>query len=322
MRARADDRMRNIGTARRRLAALLLCLLACLTAACRPGVAMRGVVRDISGCALPGVAVSVDAAGDGVITDILGNFSLRAAPGAVTLHFEKTGYTSAAAAIDVTRGGAVTVPEIRLWPLPPAEGVHLFEGGRHTELDHPRPMPYTAGGGTLVHGTAVSPKTAAENLFSGTGAPPGPPLLIAHKLPPYDARLVRMRLIDAATPQPASPASTRAAAAPVLEKVWVAAETLPLVMRPLDEPNRQLVALMPGAELEPGIYAVHWGALDGFPGVEPRIFLFRVPDPAAEDDDEGEARPSPEEQKMLEDRERQRRERLKEMNQETGEGMG
>lgn len=308
---------------RRHVCAAVLCVAACLLAAsCRPGAALRGEVRDIGGEALPGVSVTAGGGDAGVITNVLGEYTLRGAAGRATLRFEKTGYTAAEAVVDTPRGGSVGVPEVRLWPLPPTEGVYFFAGMRYSELDHPRPMAYNTESRGLVHGTAVTPKARTEGPFGGPDRLPDAPQLIAHKLPPYDARLVRMRPAEATTPQPATPGASRNAAKPVPEKVWIGDAVIPLVMRPVDEPNRQLMELIPGEALTPGVYAVHWGALDGFGGVEPRVFLFRVPEAEAGGDTDEEAPLTPEERQMMEEREKQRRERLKEMNQETGEGMG
>lgn len=310
-------------TAPRRISTAALCVAVCLLAAsCRPGAALRGEVRDIGGEALPGVSVTAGAGDTGVITNVLGAYTLRGAAGRTTLRFEKTGYTAAEAVVDTPRGGAVEVPEVRLWPLPATEGVYFFAGMRYSELDHPRPMAYNTETRGLVHGTAVTPKARTEAPFGGPDRLPGAPQLIAHKLPPYDARLVRMLPAEATIPQPATPGAVQNTAKPVPEKVWIGDAVIPLVMRPVDDPNRQLMELIPGEALTPGVYAVHWGALDGFGGVEPRVFLFRVPEPQADEETADEETLTPEERQLMEEREKQRLERLKEMNQETGEGMG
>ena len=91
--------------------------------------------------------------------------------------------------------------------------------------------------------------------------------------------------------------------------------------RPLDEPDRLLVELAPAAMLEPGTYAVHWGAFEGLASLEPRVFLFRVPDPAAtEEEKEAEPAASPEDQKREQDREKKRQEIRKDVEKETGGG--
>ena len=57
----------------------------------------------------------------------------------------------------------------------------------------------------------------------------------------------------------------------------------------LDEPEKLLVELKATAPLEPGVYAIHWGALEGYDSIDPRIFMFALKAPAPEDEGEGES---------------------------------
>ena len=315
----------------RRACALAALALAALTSAgCRPDAVLHGVVRDKSGETLPGVAVVVDGEESSAISNALGQYRVSCPPGRVRVQYMKTGYTPAEQEVAEARG-RVELPEVRLWALPPSEGVFLLEQMRFKELDHPRPNRYHLENGDAVIGTPVMPKAAASIPFGGPDAAPDAPMLVAHKLPPYDARLTRLRLVRASSqppPPPAPPAASGAAAPPVAprvysEKIWVAAGDIPLVQRPLDEPDRALVGLAPAAMLEPGTYAVHWGAFEGLASLEPRLFLFTVPDPAAtEEKKEAEPAPSPEDEKREQNREKKREEMRKDVEKETGEGLG
>ncbi len=315
-------------------AALAVMALAALLSGCRPEALLRGTVRDMSGETLPGVAVAVDGADVSVITNALGRWSLHCPRGQARLAFVKTGYTPAAADVADARG-TVEIPEIKLWALPPTEGVFLLEQMRFRELDHPRLNRYHVEKGDPVIGTPVMPKAVAMAPFGGTDAvtdaAPGAPRLIAHKLPPYDAHLTRVRQVRASSqppPPPPAPAAPGAVAPPApapafTEKVWVPDKDIPLVERPLDEPDRLLVELAPAAMLEPGTYAVHWGAFEGLASLEPRVFLFCVPDPAAtEEQKEAEPAASPEDEKRELEREKKHEEIRKDVQKETGEGLG
>jgi hypothetical protein len=299
--------------------------LAALLAGCHPEALLRGTVRDMSGETLPGVSVSVDGADMSVITDVLGRYSVYCPKGRVRIEFVKTGYTPAAGEVADARG-TVEMPETKLWALPPTEGVFLLEQMRFKELDHPRPNRYHVEKGDPVIGTPVMPKAVAAAPFGGTDVVSGAPRLIAHKLPPYDAHLTRVRQVRASSqPPPPPPAAGAAPALPMAyaEKIWIADKDIPLVERALDEPDRLLVELAPSTMLEPGTYAVHWGALEGLASLEPRVFLFCVPDPAAtEERKESEPVLSPEDEKRQQDREKKREEIRKDVEKETGEGLG
>ena len=55
----------------------------------------------------------------------------------------------------------------------------------------------------------------------------------------------------------------------------------------LDVPEKLLVELRAAAPLSPGVYAIHWGALEGYDSIDPRIFMFELRE-AAEKPVEGE----------------------------------
>jgi len=111
-------------------------------------------------------------------------------------------------------------------------------------------------------------------------------LIICHRLPPYDVRLCRLRQVKAAligenppvAPLPDTP--TSGAAAPVYtEMVWVPDTDIPATTAPIDEPNKLLVELKLSATLDPGTYAAHWGAFNGYASIDAYAYLFRVSAP-------------------------------------------
>jgi hypothetical protein len=70
-------------------------------------------------------------------------------------------------------------------------------------------------------------------------------------------------------------------AAKALDMVWAESVGVPVHAVPLDEPERLLWEIKPGRAVGPGIYAIHWGALDGDPSTEASVYLIEVRDPAA-----------------------------------------
>ena len=252
---------------------------------------------------LPGVAVSLGHTDRQAITGVTGHYQLRCPPGRLELDFAKTGYTPAHLRLDAQKARTTDAAPVRLWPLPPGKGVYLFEedpaapgiGERYRESTRTEPKPYevkeaegTLPPGTPVHATKIRPELETFHTQ---------PLLIAHKLPPYDARLCRLEAVEA------TPTHTQAGG--YTETVWAPVTTLALLAIPIDEPQRLLLELRPMAPLEPGIYAVHWGAFDGHPTTDPRGFLFQVVDPnappeaepeAEEDTEEGETAPDADKQ--------------------------
>ena len=113
-----------------------------------------------------------------------------------------------------------------------------------------------------------------------------PPIYTYH-LYGYDLQLVRLVQVGALELSEALTNETEQREPD--ETIWIAAEPVPVVAAPIDEPERLLYEVRPSISLAPGHYAVHWGALDGFTRTEARIFLFTVRDPEAV---EAEAAPS------------------------------
>ncbi|NLV40463.1 MAG: carboxypeptidase-like regulatory domain-containing protein [Candidatus Hydrogenedentes bacterium] len=308
----------------RRLRAAVFAAAVLAASACLPGcgsrTVVRGTVRDVAGEALPGVAVAVDGAEADLITDLQGRYAVRAGRGRAALTFMKTGYATARIEVEAP-GGRVDAPEARLWPLPESEGVFLFSGYRYTELERPRPLAYMTADRGVVHGTPVTPAGEGVAPFGGGTAGAEGPLLAACKLPGYDARLVRLQRVAAKQTQGVRPGTSGPVLREVEEQVWVADTPVPATMESLDGQEHQLVRIEPVEPLTPGVYAVHWGVLDGLSGIEQRAFLFRVFDPLGgveAQDEAGGGKDGAEEA----EKERRRLENQKEMNKETDEGMG
>lgn len=219
---------------------------------------VRGKVTDIQGEAVPGVVVSVLEPFKQCLTTGLGQYDLVVDSGRIELHFMKTGYTSGTLVIADAEPGTVAARPVSLWRLPQMTGVFLFEDYTYRRGAPLKPKAYVGEDGRVVYGvgklTGVVETRAAK------------PLLLCHKMPWYDAKLCLLGTIKAAAPESPS----------VKEEVWVSEKTLPLAMAPLDEPDRLLWEVRLMEQLAPGIYAIHWGALEGYTSTDPRIFAFAV----------------------------------------------
>jgi hypothetical protein len=88
-------------------------------------------------------------------------------------------------------------------------------------------------------------------------------------MPGYDVHFCRLHVIPASSPQ----GSDR-------REVWASEVSLPVELVPIDEPERCLVQIRLSEALTPGLYGVHWGALEGYTATDPRLFLFEVVDAA------------------------------------------
>ena len=223
---------------------------------------VKGLVTDDRGEALPGVVVQVGGGERQVQTDARGRFRIRYPSEAFQLEFSKSGYASARLIMDVEegrRGPTVT----QLWKLPPNAGVYLYEDFHYTSTGWVLPKPFFMADGAVAYGTRRGPTPATRA---------GKPVIICYRTPRYDARLSRLVLADAAQP------GSKIRAFPV----WTAAGTVAADLIPIDEPQGTLLQLELNQPLEPGAYAVHWGALDGYTTLENRMFMFEViePEPA------------------------------------------
>jgi len=61
-------------------------------------------------------------------------------------------------------------------------------------------------------------------------------------------------------------------------------------MEPIDLPEGQLQRVVVDRPLQPGVYAVHWGAIEGYTTLDARAYVFRVvepPEPEPEETPDG-----------------------------------
>ncbi len=243
---------------------LLVGVAVVLVAGCERSV-IEGMVVDVKGEALPGVAVGlVNGEAQGV-TDACGRYKLAFEPGALEIEFIKTGYTPGRLDLRVHEARLVDAATVVLWPLPLSKGVYLFEGYRYRQMEAAEPQPYRTNEHDVVHGIERAPELETQNRT---------PLILCYKMPHYDVHFCRLEQVEAASFQ--SPDLMYA------QRVWVRAESLPVVIDPIDEPEASLIELRLSRPLDPGVYAVHWDALDGYTTTDPRAFLFSLTEPQGE----------------------------------------
>ena len=255
------------------------CILCCLfTSGCMQNAFLRGSVTDVSGEELPGAVVRVKGTGYEGLSNGNGRYSFRLLSGTVEIEFAKTGYTLAHRTVTVPSFGILDLEPVQLWPLPVGEGVYTFENFQYSQTDHPRVNRYTVQNAGIAYGTPVEPGLKIDYVDPATNPEANPPRLITHKMPAYDAHLNKLRKVKAAIVQTGSgsAAGKKGKEIQYNEEVWIAGEAIPLFSQPLDEPERQLLELRAAQPLSPGVYAVHWGALEGFDSIDPRAFLFSV----------------------------------------------
>ncbi len=249
-------------------------LLAVALAGCNRGM-IHGTVVDLEGEPLPGVAVEIEGTRTQALTGELGEYTVFFPPGPITLRFMKTGYTSGR--LELTpRGRRVQATSVSLWRLPQDKGVYLFEDFQYLPTDWVEPEQLVTTDNRIVYGTRRQIQLAITEPE---------PMLIAHKMQPaYDAQFCRMHLIEVTLQEPGGEPYTR--------EILTKDEPLPIDVAPVDPPEKLLLRLRPLEPLEPGAYAVHWGALDGYRTADPRMFLFRI---AAPEGEENTALENPEE---------------------------
>jgi hypothetical protein len=246
---------------------IVLCLL---LMSCERAV-VQGTVVDIEGRPLPGVSVRA-AGGEGeAITNALGRYSLTTHSGIGGLEFIKNGYTLGRLDLAVSEPRTFKANTVSLWCLPQSAGVYLFENSQYRRTTPIEPERFALQN-SIVYGIGKLPELEAA------GSPV--PLLICHKMPPYDVRMSRLHEIEAMSAQAGKGKQT----------AWVQEASIPVELLPIDEPERLLMQVRTPEALTPGVYALHWGALDGHTTTDTRVFAFKVSEPLHQE--EAETAPS------------------------------
>jgi hypothetical protein len=257
-------RLRPNSALLRRALPLLLLILA---AGCERTLTIRGIVTDTAGDTLPGVAVIAAGMGAETLTTARGDYVLLCPLQTTRIDFAKTGYTTGHASLDPAAPHEQELPAITLWGLPASRGLYQVVNHRYYEATRSEPRPYLGKNNAKLSAT----KKVPELIIADSN-----PRMIAFRLPSYDVACARLGWVDAA--QPGSDAGV------FPEKVLTGIEPVQVLATPIDEPERQLIELKFTMPLVPGIYAIHWGALDGYTTTDRNIFLFGIRDPNVPED--------------------------------------
>jgi hypothetical protein len=240
--------------------------------------AIEGKVYNHRGEELPGVAVLVEGADRQEVTDSRGRYRIAYTPGDVVLRFTKSGFTPGRIERALPAAREVQAAGMTLWQLPISEGVHILQDDRYVEVMALEPEPYVRLGGEPVYGTTK---------WTTTTVPTTRPLLLCFKMPRYGLELCKLTFIEA---RPANDAEGR-----VTTEIWAKDKPIPTELVSVDQPEEMLLIIDYEGTVEPGAYAVHWGALDGVTEAGPRAFFFTVTEDvlaaAASRDDTGAASP-------------------------------
>lgn len=265
-------------------ALLTLFTASVFSSGCMQNAFLRGRVYDVSGQELPGVVVRVIGTEYEGLSNGNGIYSLRSASGELELEFAKTGYAPVRQTVSVPSLGIFDIEPVQLWPIPVGEGVYTFENFRYRQTDHPRVNRYNIQDAGFAYGTPVEPSLEITYADPKESPDRNPPPLIAHKMSPYDARLHKLRKVNAAMAHTGAVGRGDKSKRDIqyTEEVWIADEAIQITTRPLDEPERLLLEMRATRPLTPGVYAIHWGALEGYDSIDPRVFLFEVIEPVTE----------------------------------------
>lgn len=259
----------------------VLLLFAFALAGCSPQVGVLGKVYNIEGEPLPGVSVRVEALGAFSVSNGNGLFgkrpnTLSLPPGSWELTYFKTGFTTVRQTIATGDTRTVEAAPVQLWPLPSAKGIYVLDGLAYQPFTRVTPEPHRRENNTPVFGMKLTPELKL---------PAAPAMIISHRMANYDWQLSRLEQVpvlrEGFEPPPPGEAPKEEETDARTEIIWAATVRLPIQALPVDEPEQQLWRIVPSVELGPGIYAVHWGALDGDPGTEPSAYLLEVIDPNA-----------------------------------------
>lgn len=224
---------------------------------------IEGKVLDIKGEALPGVTVSVQGAATQALTNALGAYKLRVAPGHWMLFFHKSGYTPGRFEIDAEVPGVVEANSVTLWCLPPGNGVFLYEGYRYRATRAIERETFLAQDGRMLYGTVKFDPEHPDSPATSNSTP----TLLCYNMPRSGVCLHRLERTDVVLEDARNGTSV---------KIWTPVESFPVSLISIDEPEGLLQQVQLDTSLQPGVYAVNWGAFDTSAAADPRIYLFSV----------------------------------------------
>jgi hypothetical protein len=244
----------------------LLSVLTLICAGCTESV-LHGIVRNIEGETLPGVSIRVSGSDAHAVSNARGEYALAVQPGQHTATYAKSGYTLSRLEFSKTLDDTGPIPDVKLWNLPPQNSVFLYSDTIYTPTTWVIPKQFYMSDGTIDYGT----QRIAEAITDSAA-----PAILFYRTPRYDARLTRLQEKEAQLPQDDKQTFN----------IWAAGGTMGIDLKPVDPADPTLMKLELLDPLEPGVYAIHWGALDGYTVIDERIYIFEVIPPKIPDFEE------------------------------------
>jgi hypothetical protein len=220
---------------------------------------VSGRVLDFSGQPLPGAAIAVDNQIAYTITSAHGGYRVKASPNPHVVWFFKSGYTVGSLAITPQKFGITSATDVQLWRLPEATGVFVLENYQYLPLTMVEPRQYYTKERGIFNGILATP------LFSTNNAHPR---LIAYKKPFYDLSLRRLDPVKAFLNEKATQDTP--------QNVWQPVDSVAITHVPIDEHDNLLMEITFASDLPPGVYAVHWGILEGYSNTDSHAYLFEI----------------------------------------------
>jgi len=239
-----------------------------------------GAVETHQGERLPGVVVTVEGTRFQAMSNAQGVYKVRHDGSPVVLRYFKTGYAPGILEPTVTPEGRVEAEALPLWRLPVSHGVWLYD-----DFNYSRARPVEPDRVSLADQSVTFGVSRPSDVDTDVDIPF---IVIFGRLPTYNISLSKLDMVEV----PIENLDDQT------EIVWIPVRDIPVSARPLDKPEGKLVHVRLFEPLEPGNYAVHWGALKEASPLDPRAYLFNVlgdvpdVDPLAAEDDPDDAEQS------------------------------
>lgn len=251
--------------------------LACAFTSCERAI-VEGRATNAQGEALPGVVVRIDGTDRQDLSDARGRYRLTTSRTRSRAHLQlsKSGYAPAELDIELGKRMLVAAPDATLWPLPLNPGIYAVNDHQYVATDWVVPKQYYLKDGSSAF-AAELPETLRASVIADRLD------IVCFRTPRYNARLSRLAPAEATVPG--------SDAAP--QRVWVESGTIDAGLVAVDLPEGNLLRVTVDRPLEPGVYGVHWGAMEGYATIETRVYAFEIvappePETPAEASEAGE----------------------------------
>ncbi len=232
-----------------------------------PGRVIKGQVFNTNEEALPGVVVQVAGTEHQALSNALGAYTVHyTEPGRLELLFSKTGYTPGRLELQADSPEPIQVNPMRLWRLPQNKGVYLYKDGQYLGTKPVECEEFISQDKGVLYGSAKF-KSDQPGVLKTIETNPA---LLCYNMPKQDVELHRIASssIEQAGERKGEPLD-----------VWTPTAAFPVSLEAIDQPEAILQQVHLFSPLEPGVYAIHWGALEGSRELDSRMFVFIVQTP-------------------------------------------